>query len=75
MTRSRSRVERLERAAGAGQEEVWVLDRTDRRESSGMCQRVPVHKYGELLTEAEFDALPDDRPRVLIVLVDAEDEP
>ena len=74
MSRSRSRVDRLERDAGVGHEEVWVLDRTDRRKSSGMCQRVPVTKYGELLTEAEFDALPPNPRRLLIELVDADVE-
>ena len=74
--RIRPRVERLER--DVGHEEVWVLDRSERRrpDEPPTYQRVPVDLYREegLSTEA-FEQLPPNPRRILVIIEnEGEDE-
>lgn len=66
MTRLRSRLERLT-ARRAPRGEIWWCDLTTL--GDGLCR--PVGATEPALTPAEYDALPDDRRRALIELVDA----
>jgi hypothetical protein len=67
MTGLRARLARLT-ALGRGPVELWLRDATDR--CDGLCR--PIGCTEPALTLEAFMALPNDRDRQLIELVDAE---